>query len=68
MQIPIATYTCSTEFRLSREIPQDKHYTIRDYLVEELVKARNLLKEKIGENDLKEFIQLCRHCLSCLEI
>ena len=40
MQILIATYTCLTELRMSLEIPQDKHYTIRDYLVEELVKAK----------------------------
>ena len=48
MQILTATYTCSTEFRMSLEIPQDKHYTIRDYLEEELVKARHWL-EKVAE-------------------
>ena len=60
--------TCSTEFKMSLEILQDQHDKIRKDLEEGLVKCRNLLEEKIGENCLKEYAKSYSYCLSRLEI
>ena len=60
--------TCSTEYRMSPVILQDKHDKIRKDLEEELMKCRHLLEEKIGENGLKEYAKSCSYCSSRLEI
>ena len=52
---------------MSLQILQDKHDKIPEDLEEELVRCRNLLAQKIGENDLREYAKSCSHCLSRLE-
>ena len=46
---------------MALKILQDEHEKIRKDLEKELVKARNLLDEKIGENRLNEYSVLCSH-------
>ena len=53
---------------MSLQILQDKHDKIREDLEEELVRCRNLLAQKIGENGPREYAKSCSHCLSRLEI
>ena len=52
---------------MALKILQDEHEKIRIDLEKELVKARNLLNEKIGENGLNEFSILCSHRISCMK-
>ena len=53
---------------MSLQILQDIHDKIREDLEEELVRCRNLLAQKIGENGQREYAKSCSHCLSRLEI
>ena len=58
MLMCIATHTCSTEFRMSLKVFQDKHYKIVKDLEEELVKARNLKEKRVLENYQKEYSKI----------
>ena len=49
---------------MALKILQDEHEKIRKELEKELVKARDLLDEKIGENRLNEYSVLCSHRIS----
>ena len=49
---------------MALKILQDEHEKIRKGLEKELVKARDLLDEKIGENRLNEYSVLCSHRIS----
>ena len=53
---------------MTLKILQEKHQKIREDLEEELLKARNLLDEIIGENRLNEYSKLCGHCLSRMKV
>ena len=53
-----------TELIMALTILQDEHEKIRKDLEKELVKARNLLDEKIGEKRLNEYSVLCSHRIS----
>ena len=50
------------------KILYNEHKRIRNDLEEELVKARNLLDEKIRENRLNEYSKLCGHCCSRMNV
>ena len=49
---------------MALKILQDGHEKIRKELEKELVKARDLLDEKIGENSLNEYSVLCSDRIS----
>ena len=49
---------------MALKILQDEHEKIRKDLEKELIKARDLLDEKIGENRLNEYSVLCSHRIS----
>ena len=49
---------------MAPNILKDEHEKIRKDLEKELLKARNLLDEKIGENRLNEYSVLCSHRIS----
>ena len=49
---------------MALKILQDEHEKIRKELEKELVKARNLLDERNGENRLNEYSVLCSHRIS----
>ena len=53
---------------MALKILQEEHQEIRNDLGEELVKARNFLDEKIGDNCLNEYSKLCGHCLSRMNV
>ena len=46
---------------MALKILQDEHGKMRKDLEKELVKARDLLDERIGENCLNEYSFLCSH-------
>ena len=49
---------------MSLTILQDNHDKIRKDLEKELIKARNLLDDNIGDVCLHEYLKLCSYCSS----